>query len=52
MTIIIILLILILIALVFGRESVKKLFKFILSLGFWLIVIIIVIFLLIYLSYI
>jgi hypothetical protein len=38
MTIVIILLILILIALVFGGEAVAGIFQFILKLGFWLII--------------
>ena len=44
MTIVIILLILILIALVFGGEAVAGIFQFILKLGFWLIIALLVLF--------
>ena len=44
MTIVIILLILILIALIFGGDSIISIFQFILKLGFWLIILLLVLF--------
>ena len=48
MTLIVILLILILIAIVFGGEAVAGIFQFILKIGFWLIIALLVLFFIAY----